>query len=80
MAKRFEKAARYTRIYRGRFQPCPYCKSKNIVVTSDRLFNRDVWSVGCADCGDGVFFRRSIRQAVNDWNLRAIELLRNKEE
>lgn len=74
MAKRFDKAKEYTEKYKSVLLPCKFCKSKYIVITSDRTIwgkPKNVWSVGCTtpkcDC---VCFYTSVKEAVKAWNER----------
>lgn len=72
MANRFERAKRYTEKYKSILKPCKYCGSTDIHITSDRtIFNpKDVWSVGCANCGDCVYGKPTVKEAVERWNER----------
>lgn len=72
MAKRFEKAREYTEKYKNVLLPCKHCKSKEIIINSDRLplyDNKNYWSVNCSTIGcDCTGFYTSVKEAVNRWN------------
>lgn len=70
MSKRYELAKKYNEKYRSSLKPCHHCGSKNIYITTDRtIFNpKNVWSVNCADCGDCVAFKDSVKEAIEIWN------------
>lgn len=73
MAKRFEKAKVYTEKYKSLLQPCQYCKSTDIRISSDKMGvlgdSRDGYFVCCStphcDC-TGTF--TSVKKAIKSWN------------
>lgn len=71
MAKRFEKARKYTEKYKSVLLPCKICGNKNIVISTERTIfpPKDAWSVNCTtkncDC-TGIYTR--VKKAVNRWN------------
>lgn len=76
MAKRFEKAKEYNKKYGHLLSECPSCRSKKVEIQSERtIFQpRDAWSISCTNCGDCVYGRTSVREAIKTWNDRAKRL------
>ena len=66
MAKRFERARRYTEKYREKLKACYHCGWTGMTIEADLLLGKPVWSVTC-QCGNYAW-DSSVKRAVEKWN------------
>lgn len=52
------------------FKPCPFCKSKQIVLHVSCIKPQKHWEVYCANCGCGTYGYASKSKAIMSWNRR----------
>ena len=70
MAKRFEKAREYTEKYKSLLLPCRICGNKEIIITSDILLSKYVWSITCTTKSCDYYSDVSVKNAIKKWNER----------